>query len=521
MLTLTDFWLICPKFTLVNSQNDLCAGPQGCNTCMVSCPELRDSGIGERLSETKNLMMNASKVIAPSDFLKGIFRNEVPSLAIEVINHGLRYGNLRKNKKIYSAGDTITFCYCGSLNEHKGVHIAIEAVRKIKSERLRLKIYGSGDKLYTDRLKEMAAEDRRIEFCGVYTDQQVADVFASIDVVIIPSLWYETYSLILKEAFFCSVPVVASNVGVMAEAIRDGVNGFVFRIGDPAHLQEVLESILADPVILNVIKAGTAHEFVPTVEQEAYAYSRIYRKILSKDSPQHECFPIGSSGNTGMKILLAIHEFFPESTGGAEVLTRDTGKLLQSRGHEVRIFTAYPAKGPVKDEERFDRYIHEGLTIERFIYSPGPMGEQDNLFEIEYNNLFFAANFREFLKKWRPDVVHFFHLHRLTASAIDVCAELGIPAVYTATDFWPVCLLSQLRLHDNSMCTGPNRNAVKCLRHLVVAYQPEEIRSKVSKIPDWLLSLIVVGIKAGFGKEHWFSPYVKALAERPDFMRKR
>lgn len=222
-----------------------------------------------------------------------------------------------------------------------------------------------------------------------------------------------------------------------------------------------------------------------------------------------------------MKLLLAIHEFFPESTGGAEVLTRDTAKMLQDRGHEVRVFTAYPAKTQIKDEERFDTYRHDGLMVERFIHSPVAMGTQSNIVELEYNNLFFAGYFRDFLKRWKPDAVHFFHLHRLTGSAIGVCAEVGIPAVYTATDFWPICPLSQLRLEDNSMCTGPDRNAVRCVRHLVMAFQPEEIRSRVKAMPNWVLGLTVHGIKAGLAGKSWFSPYVKALAARPEFMKER
>jgi glycosyltransferase involved in cell wall biosynthesis len=220
----------------------------------------------------------------------------VPSLAIEVIKHGLRYGNLRQNKKRYNKEDVITFCYCGSFNEHKGVHILIDAVKKIKSDRVRLKIYGSGDPVYTSRLKEMASGDRRIEFCGVYSDVQAADVYTSVDVIVVPSLWYETYGLVLREAFLCSVPVLASNVGVMSEAVRDGVNGFVFRIGDPEHLREVIEKILGDPEMLNRIKAGTKYDFVPTIEHEAYAYNRVYRDVLSADAIQHQCSPTFSSG---------------------------------------------------------------------------------------------------------------------------------------------------------------------------------------------------------------------------------
>ncbi len=297
VVTLTDFWLICPKFTLINSAGNLCAGPDGGNACLKNCPELRDCALPERLTKAKGLMTDASGVFAPSGFLAGIFQNQIPSIHIEVINHGLRYGNLQKNNRRYSTGDTITFCYCGSLNEHKGVHITIEAITKIKSDRVRLKIYGSGDAFYSGRIKEMAARDPRIEFCGIYRDEQAADVFAYADAVIVPSMWYETYALVMREAFFCSVPVLASDVGVMAEAIRDGVNGFLFRVGDPSHLKTVIEKILANPEILNAIKKESAKSYVPTVEQEACAYHRAYREVLSGTISRVRCStPFSSQG---------------------------------------------------------------------------------------------------------------------------------------------------------------------------------------------------------------------------------
>jgi glycosyltransferase involved in cell wall biosynthesis len=276
MFTLTDFWLICPRFTLINSHGDLCAGPEDCSACRANCPELSAGATCERLAEAKHLLGGASTLTAPSGFLAGIFNNELPSLDIKVIRHGLRHAFLKKNRRQYLKDDIVTLGYCGSLNVHKGVHIAIEAVRRTKSDRLRLVIYGSGDPVYTARLQTMAQGDPRIEFCGIFTDSQAADVFSMIDVVVIPSLWFETYVLTIREAFLCSIPVIASNVGVMSEAVSDGINGFTFRIGDPEHLREVIEKILSDTTILNSLKAGVGQDFIPTVEQEACAYNSIY-----------------------------------------------------------------------------------------------------------------------------------------------------------------------------------------------------------------------------------------------------
>jgi len=222
-----------------------------------------------------------------------------------------------------------------------------------------------------------------------------------------------------------------------------------------------------------------------------------------------------------MKILLTTHQFLPHFSSGTEILTFKTAKELQALGHEVHVFTGYPAQVEMTDDERFDSYVHDGIPVERFHHACVPMGGQSNVIEAEYNCSFFGEYFRKYLLKLKPDIVHFFHLGRLSASAIDVCSELNIPMVFTPTDFWFVCFMNQLRLTDHSLCCGPDRNRLNCLRHYIRLTQSQEIQSKVDKIPNIVLGPIVWSIKKGFFGSKWYSPYVKALVDRTDFLMSR
>jgi len=221
-----------------------------------------------------------------------------------------------------------------------------------------------------------------------------------------------------------------------------------------------------------------------------------------------------------MRILLTVHQFLPEYSAGTEVLTFGTAKQLQAAGHEVMVFTGYPATAKPSPEERFDSYEYQGVPVERYRHAYVPLDGQPTT-ETEYNNRFFARYFRTFLKRFKPDVVHFFHLGRLSASAVDVCEALGIPMVLTPTDFWFVCPTNQLRLPDNSMCTGPDRHSVNCLRHIVTVNQSAEAQAKLRKLPDWLVALLIRATDWGLFRRHWFAPHVRALARRPAFMRER
>lgn len=280
IITITDSFLICPKIILQASTDNLCAGPGGGNVCLELCPEIPGSLILQRLNMAENILTNAARVISPSIFLASVFKKEYKNIDVKTINHGISYSKIKRNQNVYDHRSNLKFCYAGSLNSHKGVNVLLDAFMRVKSDNTSLRIYGSGpDEIYVKMIKDMAKGDKRIEFCGVFSEGQVGDIFSQIDVVVVPSICYETYSLVMHESLACNVPVIVSNVGGTAEKVNNGLNGYTFRIGDSNHLKEVIEQIINDPEKLNQLKTNMRNFMIQTVEQEAYAYEKEYMKI--------------------------------------------------------------------------------------------------------------------------------------------------------------------------------------------------------------------------------------------------
>ena len=280
LLTLTDFFLACPKVNLIPSRQPLCGGPEQGVACGKLCPELQSDYIHQRLASARNILFNARMLVAPSAFVAGVFMREFPGLAVKVVHHGLGFERLKRNQRTYANGDRIVFCYAGSFNPHKGTHVLVEAFKRLNPSNALLKIYGSGpDESYVKRLTSMAATNGNIEFCGVFPESQTGEVLSNVDVVVVPSLCYENYPMTLHEALACNIPVVATNLGGMAEKIKDGFNGFLFEMGNSRDLQTVLEAIVSDPAVLNRLKRNTSGMMIEGVEQEAYSYARAYRSL--------------------------------------------------------------------------------------------------------------------------------------------------------------------------------------------------------------------------------------------------
>jgi len=277
IITLTDFWFICPKYILLTSKNTLYEGPSGGDACEDDCPEFSKRIIQSRLQDAMDLLQGACGVFSPSQFLADIFNKVQTEFSVEVINHGMNYSHIVKNKKNYTKNSKLTFFFGGSFNIFKGLHIVLEAFGKIKSDKLSIRVYGQAvHEEYNERLKSLALNDDRIEFCGLFTEDQIGDILSNIDIAIVPSLWYENYPLILHEALACDVPVVASDIGGMAEKIKDGYNGYTFKAGDVESLRETIETVLKNPEQLNELKKNIRNNMLPTVEQEAYIYNKIY-----------------------------------------------------------------------------------------------------------------------------------------------------------------------------------------------------------------------------------------------------
>jgi glycosyltransferase involved in cell wall biosynthesis len=285
VITLTDFWMICPKINLLTSFSTVCTGPESGRACFELCPELRRQSVTMRLNAARNILQAAEAVVCPSRLVSVLLKKEFLELGITVVPHGLRLDDLPGNDRMYQRDSSLVFAYCGGLSPHKGVHVLVNAFRATSSERAELRIYGAAstnEKEYERKLREIAAVDKRIRFCGTYGRPEIGRIFQGIDVVIIPSLCYETYSFALHEALASNVPVIASAIGSLDEEIQDSFTGFLFPIGDEAALTQRLDQIMANPSILGPVKSNLKSFVCPLEEEEAYSYERIYRGLAQQ-----------------------------------------------------------------------------------------------------------------------------------------------------------------------------------------------------------------------------------------------
>jgi len=322
ILTLTDFWFLCPSLQLLRSDGTLCDGNTTawqCEACLMaesnlfqqvskfSVPEIVTSRVWETLAhlppltrqpglrgmlldmdDRKRAMRETFSlpdlVVSPSRTVKSIFaQNTSRPVILMPHGHDLTWLNEYQGK---TKSDVLRFGYLGGLHEVKGVHLLIEAFIKADfGKQARLHIWGTHGKneAYAKKLTSMIAGNDSISLHGKYSRRDLASILSEIDVALAPSIWYENAPLVIQEAFATKTPVIATNLGGMAEVIHHDVNGLLFERNDTADLARQMRRIVDQPGLLKKLSDGTP--LVRSFNEEMNELEEIYGQLAKANLP--------------------------------------------------------------------------------------------------------------------------------------------------------------------------------------------------------------------------------------------
>jgi glycosyltransferase involved in cell wall biosynthesis len=267
VVTLHDYWWICANAQLLTNYGlQICDGPRlwlNCGRCALAragmdalwpaAPALVPV-LAARARLQHQALDQADQLIAPTRFVKDWHVGHGLSAAqIEVLPHGIERP-LEPAPRVISTG-SLRFAYIGGLAWQKGIHVLIEAFKRVKGE-AELWVAGSeaSDPAYAHLLRSMAGP--RVRFMGELSREQVWGCLAEVDVLAVPSLWYEAFSLIAHEAFLAGTPVIASRLGALAEVVQDGVDGLLVPPNDVSAWTAALQRLVDEPALFENLRTG-------------------------------------------------------------------------------------------------------------------------------------------------------------------------------------------------------------------------------------------------------------------------
>lgn len=312
VLTIHDYWYICPNINLLDIKEKICSGPGSgikCIGCFKSIPfidvysivrrheamvnkifkiickinlvtrrECKNfQAITKRFHYMEKILNIPDRIIFPSMFIKRVYEDFFGKDNRFLLSpHGIKTNGLNKINKPSHEG--VNFVYIGSLLKLKGVHILIEAFNKINYNNVSLKIYGdSFDKKYKKYIRKLASNPN-IEFLGKFSNSQLPKILAETDVLILPSICYESFSIVIREAFAAGIPVITSDIGAQKEAINNRKNGILFKNGDAEDLKRQIIYITEHPEFLE--RAKKYMPKIKKIEEQAIEMLNLYNEIV-------------------------------------------------------------------------------------------------------------------------------------------------------------------------------------------------------------------------------------------------
>ena len=320
--TLTDFWSICPKLTLIHGNGSLCNGqttPWECLRCnlwenksyrwpkkmlpdsilkhplmwLSQKPQLAKyrgfRGMALDMTQRKQFLAKmfaqVDQIIASTQTLHATVTQSGMPLSMRIVYRGQNLEWLEQYKG-KTKTDTLRIGYIGTLSHHKGVHVILEAFQLARfGAEASLSIYGRiGADSYTEKLVADAAAQDNIVIKGEFARDEVAEIFTQIDVLVIPSLWYENSPHVIWEAFATKTPVVASDLGTMQEFIEHDTSGLLFERGNAKDLAKQLSRLIEEPDLIEQLRSGIPR--VKDIAEEIDELATIYQELIAiRESP--------------------------------------------------------------------------------------------------------------------------------------------------------------------------------------------------------------------------------------------
>lgn len=287
-----DWWALCARANLRrpgDGDGEICPGPspRRCSACLPMTALPGAALLNPLLYRYRRRLVERGLAIADayvmgSRAIEADYRAAgllLPGDRVYVLPYGVRLPDPAPEREDTPAAP-LRFGYVGSIQPHKGLHVAAAAFRGLTRERAVFRVWGDPavDPAYAERLRELAPPGV-LELQGRFGEGEKSGVFAEMDVLLLPSLGLESFGLVAREALAHGVPVIASRRGALEELFaEDGAGGTWVEPGDDGALGSLLGELVARPEKVSTWRRRIRP--VTGTSEHAAAIEHVYADVL-------------------------------------------------------------------------------------------------------------------------------------------------------------------------------------------------------------------------------------------------
>lgn len=240
-VSLHDYYLFCPRITMMNSRNQNCGGPEidKCEQCIgvldqidpiyrfsrkagITLPRILPSrSVTQRNAKIELFLYHARGVLAVSERVRELFMQRYPNIEVSVLHIGTASAVGSSLPKVVSPRLRITFL--GTLSSHKGGNIFAELVERTSRHDVEFAFWGRA--LSADIAARLQTAGVRMN--GEYTPDEIPTIMSKSDIGVVPPIWEDNAPQVMMEFLNHRVPVLGTRMGGIPDFVNAS-NGFLF-----------------------------------------------------------------------------------------------------------------------------------------------------------------------------------------------------------------------------------------------------------------------------------------------------
>jgi glycosyltransferase involved in cell wall biosynthesis len=283
VLTLHEYQAICNHYgqMVTKANKSLCyeSRPRDCNKCF---PDTRAADFFLRQAYIQRFMALVDHFISPSEFLADRYIAwGLPAEKMSVIENVIAVAKPVAAEPPRNAKGPLRVGFFGQISFLKGIHVLLDAALMLENEEVEdivFEVHGDYSnqpaEFQADFVARMAKAGRNVRFNGPYDNTRVDALMRSCDVILIPSIWWENSPVVIQECLRNRRPIIASNIGGMAEKVREGVDGWHFNVGNAIELGALLRDLAENREQIAAVRETM--RMPPTPEDAVSAHLAIY-----------------------------------------------------------------------------------------------------------------------------------------------------------------------------------------------------------------------------------------------------
>ncbi len=225
----------------------------------------------------ERLVPAVDRFLSPSDFLiQKMVAFGLPAERMQKHPLGIPKAEQAKSQVRDLVAGPLRFAYLGSVLPPKGVHVLLDAWERFAegdTSGSTLRVHGGSgsDPAYGDEIQRRG-QNMGVPVCGSYAPGEIGGLLEGVDVLVVPSLWYENSPVTILDARVRGIPCLVSDLGGMKELVPEP--RLRFEMGDARALSDRMRSLVEEG-----LQSPLPSPLPPSLEEDAQKTLSVYRSM--------------------------------------------------------------------------------------------------------------------------------------------------------------------------------------------------------------------------------------------------